>query len=254
MEKINLNEFLLNIIKNKRLKKLIFENKIIVMQDIENYLDNIYKKSKDEKLSGEKVRGRVIELVKKASIVTNFSVPDLLSRLDLKLSDQTIEALESFLAELRSIFWLNDFGFTEILPLQAGKSIQSDFTARFNEKMCAIEVFCLTQKHEQQKDLTLNVYVNFDPNFTSSKFGRDFMSKAQKKKKQLDANITAQMKILLCVLNSQPVIRLNTAEEMDYHAKFLYENLKWGKGYYVGILTGVEVNGKSSNTIYPKLV
>ena len=223
------------------------------MQDIENYLDNIYEKSKDKRLSDTTVRRKIIELVEKASGVTNFSVPDLLSRLDLKLNDQTIEALESFLAELRSIFWLNDFGFTEIIPLQAGKISQPDFTAKFKNKTCAIEVFCLTKKHEQQKDPALNAYVNFDPNFNRSKFGRDFMSKAQEKKKQLDAN-DAQIKILLCVLNSQPVVSLNTAEEMSSHAKLLYENLGWEQGYFVGILTGVEVNGKSSNTIYPRLI
>ena len=223
------------------------------MRDIENYLDNIYKKSKDERLSNTTVRRKIIELVEKASNVTNFSVPDLLSYLDLKLNDQTIEALESFLAELRSIFWLNDFGFTKIIPLQAKNISQPDFTAEFNNKTCAIEVFCLTEKHEQQKDSMLNAYVNFDPNFSGSKFGRDFMSKAQEKKKQLDTN-NAQMKILLCVLNSQPVVRLNTTEEMSSHAKFLYENLGWGQGYFVGILTGVEVNGKSSNTIYPILI
>lgn len=222
------------------------------MQDLEKYLDNIYNKSKDKRLSDTKVRRKIIKLVEKASDVTNLSVPDLLSRLDLKLNDQTIEALESFFAELRSIFWLDDFGFDEIIPLQARNIPQPDFIAKYNNKTCAIEVFCLTEKHGQQKNLTLNAYVNFDPNFNGSKFGRDFMSKAQEKKKQLDAN-NAQVKILLCVVNSQPVVGLNTAEEMGSHAKFLYENLKWGQGYFVGILTGVVVNGKSSDTIYPKL-
>lgn len=219
--------------------------------DLKNYLENIYKKTKDEMLVEETVRRRIIFLLNKASVITNLSTSDLLSRL-VKSNDQTIEALESFLAELRSIVWLDDFGITKIVPLQAGKNRQPDFTAEYSGQKCAVEVFCLTQAHEQQKNSTLNVYVNFDPNCNGSKFGRDFMSKAAQKKAQLDS-IDAKIKILLCVINSQPVICLNTKDEIHSHAKLLYDKLQWGQGYHIGLLTGVKVNGKASNTIYPNL-
>lgn len=221
-------------------------------KDIKNYLDNIYQKSEDKRLVDEAVKIKIVELVEKASVITSLSISDLLLRLDFKPNDQTIEALEAFLAELRSVFWLKDFGFLKIVPIQAGKNAQPDFIAEFAGKNCAIEVFCITEAHEQQKDSTLDVYVNFDPSFSGSKFGRDFMSKAAKKKIQLDS-VKAKIKILLCVINSQPVISLNTAEEMHSHAKLLSDNLGWGPEYYVSLLTGVEVNEKSSNTIYPKL-
>lgn len=217
------------------------------------YLDNLYEKTKDSRLVSQTVRSRIIDLVKNGGEVTNTTSPDLLSKLDFKSEDLTIEALESFLAELRSIFWLRGFSFTNILPLRAKeKKAQPDFTAKYGDKTCAVEVFCLTQTHEQQKDPKLNVYVNFDPNFEGSKFGRDFMSKAQNKKTQLDS-IQADMKILLCVVNSQPMISLNTKTDFEKHAKLLYEKLAWGNGYYLGILTGVEANGISSDTIFPNL-
>jgi len=223
------------------------------IEKVEEYLNNLFNKTRDNRLTDKKVRTKIIELIKKGSEITNLTVPNLLLRLDLKLNDLTIEALEAFLAELRSIFWLQDFKFTDIQPLSAGKKVAPDFTAKYKNNTCAIEVFCLTQTHGQQKDKNLNVYVNFDPNFNGSKFGRDFISKATCKKKQLDSN-NATMKILLCVINSDPIIRLNTAEEIDNHAKFLYNQLNWGNSYYVGILTGVEeVNGKTSDTIYPKI-
>ena len=101
------------------------------------------------------------------------------------------------------------------------------------------------------KDHSLNVYKNFDPQFNGSKLGRDFASKAKNKKEQLDSS-SADMKILLCVVNSQPMIALNTKEEWDGHARLLCENLSWGSGYYVGILTGVKPNGVSSDTIFSK--
>lgn len=222
--------------------------KSYIKEDVLTYLDDLCRKTNDTRLVDQKIRTNIIELVENACKITNLPVSDLLLRLDFKPKDLRIEALEAFLAELRSIFWLRDFGFTAIQPLQAKKKlICPDFTATYKDKTCAIETFCLTQTHEQQKDTSLEVYRNFDPQFTGSKFGRDSMSKANNKKKQLDSS-DAKIKILLCVINSQPVIRLNTGEEMQNHAKFLYDQLGWGNSYYLGLLTGV-----CSDTIYPKI-
>lgn len=216
------------------------------------YLDKLCKETKDDRLVDEKVRSKIIDLVRDGSGITNLIPSDLLPRLDFKPKDLTIEALESFLAELWSILWLRDFGFVNITPIEARKNTQPDFTAKYRGKTCAVEVFCLTQVHEQQKDPSLNVYKNFDPNFEGSKFGRDFMSKAPNKKMQLDS-MKADMKILLCVVNSQPMIRLNTKTDFEEYTKLFYEKLAWGDGYYLGILTGVHANGIPSDIIFPKL-
>jgi hypothetical protein len=224
--------------------------KVMQIKEVEDYLNNLFKKTSYNRLADNKVRTKIIGLIKKGSEITNLTVSDLLLKLDFKPNDLTIETLEGFLAELRSIFWLQSFKFTDIQPLSADKKPAPDFIAKYKNNICAIEVFCLTQTHEQQKDSTLNCYVNFDPQFNGSKFGRDFMSKAIDKKKQLDSN-NAKMKILLCIINSNPIISLNTAEEIDKHAEFLYNQLNWGNNYYVGILTGAEVNGKPSDIIYP---
>jgi len=217
--------------------------------DVLSYLSELYKETKDTTLADQT---EIIKLIKKGSIITNLSVSDLLAGLDFKPKDLTIEALEAFRAELRSIFWLKDFGFIDIQPLQAGKKSSPDFTAKYKNNTCAIEVFCLTQAHGQQKDSSLGVYKNFDPQFEGSKFGRDFISKAADKKKQLESS-NAEIKVLLCVINSDSIIRLNTSEEMQSHAKFLYNQLNWENGYYVGILTGAVSNGIPSDTIYPKI-
>ena len=215
-------------------------------KEVLTYLDNLYKEINDTRLVNQKIRTEIIELVENGCKITNLSVSDLLLKLDFKPKDLTIEALEAFLAELRSIFWLRDFGFTSIQPLQAKKKlICPDFTARHN-KTCVIEVLCLTQAHEQQKDSSLGVYKNFDPQFEGSKFGRDFISRANDKKKQLDA-IDADMKVLLCVINSIPIICLSSSKEIQNHAKFLYNQLNWGKGYYIGL------NGNGSCAIYPRI-
>ena len=221
---------------------------------LEEYLDNLYNATRDIRCNDPVVRRAIIDKVNCASEVVCMSSQDLLVRLDFKPKDKTIEALEAFLAELRSIFWLRDFGFTDIKPLAMGKDKQPDFTSKFGNKMCAIEVFCLTQKHEQQKDSSLGVYKNFDSNFAGSKFGRDFMSKANEKKKQIDSKkVAAEMKILLCVINSSSIINLDTLKEMEQHAELLFKQLKWGDNYYVGLLTGAEINGNITDVVYPKL-
>ncbi len=188
-----------------------------------------------------------MENVENGCKITNLSEPDLLLKLDFKPKDLTIEALEAFLAELRSIFWLQDFGFTAIQPLQAKKKlICSDFTAKYKDKTCAIEIFCLTQAHEQQKDSSLGVYKNFDPQFKDSKFGRDFMSKADEKKRQLDSN-NVKIKVLLCVINFSSITQLSESNDIQNYAKYFYEQLNWGDNYYVGL------NSHGTNAIYPKI-
>lgn len=216
--------------------------------EVDVYLDRLYAKTVDDGLNEPKVRLSITEMIVEACKITGLETAKLLSGLDFKPNDLTIEALEAFLAELRAIFWLRDFHFTSIVPLQAlNNSAQPDFTANHDGRTCAIEVFCLTNKHEQQKDPKLGIYKNFDPTFEGSKFGRDFKSKANDKKKQLDSKV-ADLRVLLCVINSQPVIRLNTKEQMETHAEFLYKELSWGKNYYLGLLTGV-----SSDVVFPNL-
>jgi hypothetical protein len=224
----------------------------IVKNDLLAYLDNLYLKTKDVRLANSKIRSDILEKMNKACKICSLSFSDLLQKLDFKPKDLTIEALEAFLAELRSIFWLRDFGFSDIAPFQAGKFPQPDFIAKFIDKTCAIEVFCLTEAHEQQKDSELGVYKNFDPQFDDSKFGRDFISKANNdKKKQLDST-KADLKILLCVINSTPIVALNTKENFSSHMELLFNKLNWGNTYYLGFLAG-ETNGVLCNTIYPKL-
>lgn len=218
-----------------------------------SYLDTIHRKTNDSRLIDSAVRSKILNLMEDACKITSLSFSDLLQKIDHKPNDITIEALEAFLAELRAIFWLNDFGFTNIKPLKARKnSQQPDFTAKYQNKMVVAEVFCTTEAHEQQKDPYLNVYTNFDPGFEGSKFERDFITKANSKKKQLDS-IDSKIKILLCVVNSQPMVSLNTKTNWEKHVKLLYAKLDWGNNYHIGIVTGANVNGISSNIIYPKI-
>jgi hypothetical protein len=209
--------------------------------------------TKIEGYEDQNLHEKLIQLIKKACVITNLSESDLLHKLDFQPNNLTNEMIEGFLAQLRAIFWLKRFGFSNITPIEPKRNFpQPDFRANYKDKESAIEVFCLTKTHEQQKDQTLNVYVNFNPQFEGSKFGRDFISKAPSKKIQLDS-ISAEIKVLLCVINSTPIIALNDAQDIKEMAKFLYHKLNWGRNYFIGLLTGWSSFGVLDDTIYPDL-
>ncbi|MFH1187861.1 MAG: restriction endonuclease subunit S, partial [bacterium] len=207
----------------------------------------------------------IIQTLNKAKAVVDLDLGALLDGLDFKPNDRQPEASESFLAELFSIFWLEKFGFKNIKPLPANKKLSPDFTASYNNKKFVIEVFCLTEEHEQKKSDLYNCYINFGPECESSKFSRDFYEKAKLKKRQLDSydRIDESLddnyqKILLCVSNSRSVNALSTEDNFKYFFKKLLDKLKWGNRYYFGILTLMLENredpiGILDYTIYPEL-
>ncbi len=215
---------------------------------LEPYVKEILVRVKDWRFDNSdipKITADISQQISEACNITQLSLHDLLVGLDFKPEDKTIEALEGFIAELRAIFWLNNFGFSEIQPLPAQKKTsRPDFIMKHGNKNCATEVFCLTGTHEQKKNHVLNVHVNFDPQFEGSKFGRDFLSKANKKKLQLDSG-NYDLKILLCTANG--IINVfNKSDDWEKHVKFLHEKLSWGEEYYTGVCTS------SGNFVYPK--
>jgi hypothetical protein len=223
------------------------------LKDVLIYLNNIIKRKNYDILDNFQSKRRITSLLKKACKITKLSISELLARICFKPNSSNIEDFEAFLAELRAIFWLRNFGFSNIIPIEPRKKFpRPDFLANYKGKKSAIEVFCLTKTHEQQKDQTLNVYVNFNPQFEGSKFGRDFISKAQEKLLQLD-NVNTDIKILLCVVNSEPMICLNDKDKWDKNAEYLFKRLNLESNYYIGILTGAVVNGELTDTIYPKI-
>jgi PHD/YefM family antitoxin component YafN of YafNO toxin-antitoxin module len=215
---------------------------------IEKFLDLLYAKTSDARLTKSETKTNIIKKVEEASRITNLSVEELLRGLDFKPNDLTIQSLESFIAELRAIFWLRNFKFSNIQPIQASnKGKQADFTATYENKTYAVEVFCLTQANEQKRDSKLGVYINFNVKFIC-----DFIRK-ENKKSQLDAMSNVDRKILLCVANSRPVVALNTADDFKSLMKQIYESLGWGNSYFAGLATGSQSSDCLDDVIYPSL-
>lgn len=214
---------------------------------IRKYLKDTYKKIKDSRLINESIIENIETKITSTSKIVKLSPIDLLKKLDFQENNLTIEKIEAFLAELRAIFWLDNFGFTNITPLRAKKSKNPDFEAIYESKKAVIEVCCITEKHEQQKDKSLNCYINTDNNFLSK-----YKNSASCKKSQLDS-VKSDMKVFLCVVNSFPVSRLNVRKDFQRYLEQISTDLNWGNSYYFGVLTGLESNGVSDDTIYPSL-
>ncbi len=209
------------------------------------YIEGVLYKTGDLRLQNPEILKDIRSRIQRASNIINMSPSDLVLALDFKENDKTIEAVESFLAELRSIFWLDKFGFFEIKPLKrrCDKKPNPDFEAKYNKKNAVVEVFTLTESNEREKDVQLGVFINSSKDFLCK-----YEKKAKNKKKQLDT-IDSDIKILLCVVNQKPISCLNTSDDFKKYLKLISQELKWGNSYHFGILTGIE----SDDFIYPKL-
>ncbi len=217
---------------------------------IREYLKKTHEKINDPRLIDENIIQDISTKITNASKIVNLSSSDLLKNIDFQENNLTIEKIEGLLAELRAIFWLDNFRFSNIKPLKAKnrqKTQEPDFEAIYKKKKAVIEVYCLTEKHEQQKDKTINCYVNTGNDFLSK-----YKNKVLDKKSQLDS-INSDIKIFLCVINSKPVSRLNTKNDFQKYLEQISVDLSWGSNYYFGVLTGLVSNGISDDTIYPLL-
>lgn len=220
-------------------------------EDIKRYLD-FCNEEHPEVFRGEyfNIKEKVLEMLKEASKITALSLHGLLMGLDFAPTDKSVEKLESLLAELRSVFWLRNFMFSKIVPIRKyKKQRKADIFAQYQSRSVAIEVFCLTETHEQREDPEIGGFID-----CNSKFTEDFIVKANKKKAQLDEG-KKDIEILLCVVNSFPIKTLKVKSNFVSFLEDVHKELNWGKSYYVGILTGM-VDGFSKlpdDCIYPDL-
>ena len=192
----------------------------------------------------------ILDRLKRATKITNLTFNDLLEKLDFSPNDKSLEKLESFLSELRAIFWINNFSFKQITPLKARKKRPNpDFQAYYQGKKVIIEVACITKTHEQQKDKKYKVYINWN-----EKFRQIIIDKANNKIRQLDS-FNSKIKVLLFVINSEPIKSLNNKRDLADIIENVYQQLKWKHPYYLGVCTGmVDLDtGEINDFIYPEL-
>lgn len=218
--------------------------------DFEQYLKQVI-----PQLNGtgslEEVVSDIIKKCERAMTLLDLSFSELLAGLDYQQNNYQVDRLEALLAELRSIFWLDLFGFSEIELLTKKKKVRNpDFSARYHGRSAAIEVFCLTQTHQQAKDPQLGVWVNF-----SDKLEKAFSENINNRKKSQLSSYKSELKVMLCVVNSEPIKYLNRQEDFISLLKSLHDRHNMQNSYKLGVVTGLVnlATGKTDDCIYPPI-
>jgi len=229
-----------------------------IPKDLYNYIENAFKKGAQEHLlpliAIEKERKIVLEkinnLFKNASNITGLSTAEILNRADFNQNDIALGQIDAVLAELRTIIFLDNMNFCDIIPLKAKQDKEcSDFIANKNGYKYSIEVFCRISKELKEEFKTDKITIK-PLTYTDDLF-QDYVEKARKKKKQLDNTAKENQcdkKIIVMVLNNENILGLSTFEYPKILEKISSE-LKWGNDYYFAIVTGLV----SFDIIYPSI-
>ena len=234
-----------------------------IPKDLCNYIINAAKKNEKEKLlpAISNKKSRVIVLSKlnnqfeKASHITKLPPSRLLKALDFHSKDTSLGRIDAVFAELRTILFLNNMNFKDIIPLKANKNKQcTDFLAHKNSDLFAIEVYCRCSK--ELKNSQNEVVI--DPNNADEELLQQYISKAQEKKSQFEnteKTYLCNKNLMVMVLNDPNIWGVLVYHEYYEILKRIVVELNWGNKYYFAIVTGVAdlMNNQIDDIVYPSL-
>lgn len=191
----------------------------------------------------EDTQNRILKLLENAGHICNLDIESLLVGVDFDKSNLTEQKLESIISEIRAIAFLNDIGFKKIQP-QARRSKQkrADLCAQYKDQRCVIEVACLTSVNSREKMKGIDAYC-----LDQAKFFTTLRTIAEDKKEQIDIDTSAQIRLLVFVINRSPERELYSLKDYSTVLVSFSTNLNWGSGYFFAVVTG------SEDLIYPNL-
>jgi hypothetical protein len=207
-----------------------------------------YLKDLQKKFDGKEWAQRIIKpsclkaiegLFNKACTITGCFPHELLNGIDFNKNDLTKEKLESLLAELRTIIWINSLGMRKIRPLSQKQNRFVDLIAEHKNVNCGIEVFCAPEDYNRYPGHTKK----------SCDLVDYFVKKGVEKKQQLD-NSGCDLKLLVLVLNASPAIQLMNRDEYIELLTSVENLLGWGDKYHFAIIS---CGGIDNDVIYPAL-
>jgi hypothetical protein len=172
---------------------------------------------------------------KSGSEIVSLSPDGLLKKLDFSRNNLPPERIESLLGELRTIHFLHNNEFTNIVPIRASpKRSSPDFSAKRNGAAFQIEV-------------ATSIY--FAPRIFHDSVVKWATTrlKSDKKLSQINSGPSDAQKMFVCILNSQGAVALNQRSEYINMVKHVWEELGSIKNLRIAIVT------KSEDCVYPKL-
>ena len=182
----------------------------------------------------------------RASRILNLSPAQIAKELDLDSNNITGNRMDSFIAELRALFWLDTLGLKNIRPLRATSKRQGDFVGEYRSIRYAVEVFYSPEDfyrwpdHESRRKDLIRYYID----------------RAAEKRSQVDSSIEnekCKKGVLVLVLDSNPAKALIGRQGYLDVLKRVYHELSWGPDYHYGIITGMVSGEGLDDVLYPDL-
>ncbi len=179
-------------------------------------------------------------LFKGACEITGLECEELLKKLDFKPRDMDPTRIESIFGELRTILFLKQQGFHDILPHQASRSSTSyDFSAKFGRRQCFIEV------------KTSIRYAGRTFHDTVVKWARSITSDIVVK--QLNIQNPNCINLFVMVINSSGAVALNNRNDYMQMLQEIDKSFPQYTNLHYAILTGRSSNGINDDCIYPEI-
>jgi len=162
---------------------------------------------------------------KSGSEIVSLSPDDLLKKLDFNRKDLSPERIESLLGELRTIHFLHNNGFTDIIPIRASSKRSPDFSARRNGVDFQIEVATSINS-------ALRIFHDSVVKWATAKLKND------DKLSQMNSGSSASHKMFVCILNSSGAVALNEHSDYINMVKHVWEELGSIQNLHIAIVTG----------------
>ena len=178
---------------------------------------------------------------KSGAEIVSLSPDDLLKKLDFNRKDLSPERIESLLGELRTIHFLHNNGFTDIVPIRATSKRSPDFTAKKNGVDFQIEV--ATSIHSAPRTFHDSVV-----KWATAKLKND------NKLSQMNSGSSESHKMFVCILNSSGAVALNEHSDYINMVKHVWEALGSIPNLHIAIVTGrISLREGTDDCVFPSI-
>lgn len=211
---------------------------------------------------------RLMHLCKKVSKVCNVEPGRLCEDFHFNPSNSQYERLEAWIAELRTVCFLDGVGCSEIRPIPEDPNAKSaDLECRTNDEIVCIEV-CCDRDVDSKKGFHQSILDDKgEPPIASPKqlnlaggqdqIKRFLLARAGDKESQLASSMRGgeyQRSILAVVVNSPRHHALLDRNGIEEILRLVHEELKWKDWQHLAFITGMEdQRGQQHDCIYPHL-
>lgn len=178
---------------------------------------------------------------KSGAEIVSLSPVDLLKKLDFNRKDLSPERIESLLGELRTIHFLHNNGFTDIVPIRATSKRSPDFSAKRNGVDFQIEV--ATSIHSAPRTFHDSVV-----KWATAKLKND------DKLSQMNSGSSESHKMFVCILNSLGAVALNEHSDYINMVKHVWKTLGSIPNLHIAIVTGrISLREGMDDCVYPSI-